>query len=138
MSRKLDYILLIDDDEATNFFNQIVLEEAGVAKQIKIVESGQEALEFLQTKENGNYPRPELIFLDINMPGMDGWDFLKAYADLSDEYKGNIIVVMLTTSLNPEDKEKANSMPDVTSFQNKPLTQAKIDEIISKHFVVHE
>ena len=80
MKPKLNCVLLIDDDEATNFFTSFIIEETDCAQHIKIVEGGQAALDYLQTStEQGcdsfSYPCPDLILLDINMPGMNGWEF---------------------------------------------------------------
>jgi CheY-like chemotaxis protein len=136
--KKLNCILVIDDDEPTNFFTQMIIEESGLATHVKIVQSGPEALEYLIKSESGdaeNYPSPDLIFLDINMPAMDGWEFLEEYKQIK---KGTdpdkIIIVMLTTSLFPEDRSKASHMKEISGFENKPLTAENFERIISKHF----
>src|SRR5689334_11317729 len=127
MQHKLNCVLVIDDDEPTNFLNQIVIENSGCAQFVKAVQSGQEALDYLTTKEKGQCPRPDLIFLDINMPAMNGWEFLEKYRSLTKEEQGKIMVVMLTTSLFPEDRVKAEELPEVSGFENKPLTTEKLD-----------
>jgi CheY-like chemotaxis protein len=136
MKQKLNCVLVIDDDEPTNFFTQMILEESGCADHIKFVQSGQEALDYLIQSEAGNnaglYPTPDLIFLDINMPAMDGWEFLEEYKKL--HVVNRIIVVMLTTSLFPEDKIKAEKMPEISGFENKPLTAEKVALVLEKYF----
>jgi CheY-like chemotaxis protein len=134
MQHKLNCVLVIDDDEPTNFLNQIIVENSGCAEHVKAVQSGQEALEYLTTREKDKCPRPDLIFLDINMPAMNGWEFLEKYKSLNKEEQGKIMVVMLTTSLFPEDKVKAEEMPEVSGFENKPLTPEKLDRILAKFF----
>jgi CheY-like chemotaxis protein len=138
MKRKLDCILLIDDDEPTNFLNKMIIEETGCVKEVKVTQSAREALDYLsgkqQTAVDGKPPMPELILLDINMPAMDGWEFLERYDKLSPEQKASIIVVMLTTSFNPEDELKASRINYISSFRNKPLTQEIILGILEKHF----
>lgn len=133
-SHKLNCILLIDDDKATNFLNEMILEEVGCAEKVTAVESGQEALDYLCESVNGNYPQPDLIFLDINMPGMNGWEFMEKYELLPDNQKGQIVVVMLTTSLNPDDEVKAKSLGFVEGFEKKPLNYDMAKGIISKYF----
>ena len=68
------------------------------------------------------------------MPAMNGWEFLDKYKKLSKERKVEIVVVMLTTSLNPDDKLKANEMPDISGFETKPLTTEKLNRILTKYF----
>lgn len=137
MKRKLDCVLLIDDDEPTNFLNKMIIEETGCVNEVKVAQSAREALEYLAGKEEaagGKPPTPELIFLDINMPAMDGWEFLEKYDKLSPEQKESIIVVMLTTSFNPEDESKAGRISYISSYRNKPLTQEIIMGILEEHF----
>jgi CheY-like chemotaxis protein len=135
MKRKLNCILLIDDDEPTNFLNRIVIEEVDCTERIETMQSAREALKYLtNTNPNGDYPRPDLVFLDINMPAMDGWEFLEKYNQLSDDQKAKIIVVMLTTSFNPEDEFKARNISGISGFKNKPLTAEILMQILHKHF----
>jgi CheY-like chemotaxis protein len=139
MKKQLNCILVIDDDEPTNFFTRIILEEAGCSKHIRIAQSGPEALEYLTKSEAPGadpdvYPSPDLIFLDINMPAMDGWEFLDEYQKLSIAPQHKIIMVMLTTSLFPEDMAKAKVRPEISGFENKPLTFEKLDKILAKYF----
>jgi CheY-like chemotaxis protein len=139
MKFKINCVLVIDDDEPTNFFTNIILEESGHVNHIKTVQSGVEALRYLLKSEEtpGDpeaYPKPDLILLDINMPAMNGWEFLTEYRNLKIEDK--VIVVMLTTSLIPEDKLKAEETPEISGFENKPLTVEKLTGILRKHFAM--
>jgi len=130
MTTQLNCILLIDDDEPTNFLNKLTLEQSGCARQIRIAQSGREALEYLQQTTT----RPDLIFLDINMPAMDGWEFLERYRSLPAARKADIVLIMLTTSLNPDDEKRTRSIPEVAGFENKPLTQEQLDSLLRKYF----
>lgn len=139
MKKRLNSVLLVDDNESDNFIHKRVLEKSGIANHIEIAMNGQEALDFLMAKSkyvesDDAYSQPELIFLDINMPVMDGWEFLEEYNKLEDAQKGNVVFIMLTTSLNPVDKIKAEKMIDSGCFQFKPLTQEMILDIIEKRF----
>jgi CheY-like chemotaxis protein len=138
MKRKLNCVLLIDDDEPTNFLNKMIIEETGLVEEVKVAQSALEALDYLSGKgqagANNELPTPELIFLDINMPAMDGWEFLEKYDQLSPEQKAAIIVVMLTTSFNPEDEQKAERISYISSYRNKPLTQEILMGILEEHF----
>jgi CheY-like chemotaxis protein len=138
MNSRLNCVMLIDDDEPTNFFNEMILASSGCAHHIKTVQSGREALDYLQAAEftasSAETPVPDLIFLDINMPAMNGWEFLEQYRTLDKEKRRGIIVVMLTTSLFPEDAAKASQLPEVVGFENKPLTHEKLERILRKYF----
>jgi len=140
MKPQVNCILVIDDDEPTNFFTQMILEESGCTRHIKIVQSGQEALDYLSNSaqpgcDKNRYPCPDLILLDINMPAMNGWEFLEEYKKLNKEQRAKIMTVMLTTSLFPEDKVRAKEIPEISGFENKPLTIEKLEKILQKHFI---
>jgi CheY-like chemotaxis protein len=139
MKKKLNCLLLIDDDTATNYLNSKIVKQVDCADYIKVATSGQQALDYLSNSGtyavNGDvYPRPDLIFLDLNMPAMNGWEFLERYRQLPDTQKGRIIMVMLTTSLNPEDQTKAHKTSEIKGFMNKPLTREMLVSILENSF----
>ena len=131
MSKKFKSILLIDDNSADNRYNQIILEEMNIVDNVDIVVNGLEAINYLK-KENQN--PPELIFLDINMPKMNGWEFLEQYKHLDTEQKARVVIVILTTSANPDDIKKAKQIQEVTGFETKPLSKEMMSEILKEHF----
>ena len=134
MRKKLNRVLLIDDSEADLFLHGRTINRAGITGQVIEKFGGKEALEYLMTKEDGEFPRPELIFLDINMPGMNGWEFLEEYRKLPQEQKAGVIVCLLTTSLSKEDKDASESYADLSLFLSKPLSREMLDEVIGKEF----
>ena len=71
---------------------------------------------------------------DINMPGINGWEFLEEYKKLNQFQKRNIIVVMLTASLNPDDEHMAHTIDEITRFRHKPLTEEMLGEIMDRYF----
>ena len=95
--------MLVDDDDVTNFVNESLVEDEGVAKELLVAKNGQEALNLIQEKKFDTADCPKLILLDINMPVMNGFEFLKAYQQWQEGPSQSIIIVMLTSSLNPED-----------------------------------
>lgn len=137
----MNCVLLVDDDEATNFLNSMFIKRADIAERIEVVLNGSEALDYLKSegkyKDNGNNPLPDLIFLDINMPVMDGWDFIQAYKMLDSDKKSNTNIIMLTTSINPDDKNKAESTKEISAFEHKHLNEEKLNEIMKKYFPIN-
>ena len=133
MKEKLNCILLVDDDSATNFLHKRIIERTNCTKDIKTFQTAQKALDYLTGKKNGKNPKPDLIFLDINMPGLNGWDFLEAYLALPKGQIWNIIIVMLTTSMNPDDRTRARQYP-IQGYRNKPLTNEMLEEILKANF----
>ena len=133
MESKLNCALLIDDDEATNTVNKMVINQLNCAKQVEVAQNGQEGLDFLKSAVEEKNPKPDLVFLDIMMPGMDGWEFLDEFYKFDKAQLGQMVVVMLTTSIDPKDKEKALKVPYIDRFQTKPLTKPVLKDIIEHH-----
>ncbi len=134
MKKKLNCILLVDDDMPTNFINERVLRKIDCTEKIIAVQGGFEALDYLKSTDKEKCPQPDLIFLDINMPGMNGWEFLENYNSLAKDQKSKAIIVMLTTSLNPDERDKADQIPQISGFLNKPLFADGVKKIIQEKF----
>jgi CheY-like chemotaxis protein len=139
MKTKLNSVLLVDDDEATNFINRRIIEKAGITDHIEVTYNGKEALDYLccrgkYEKEGAQFPKPMLILMDINMPVMDGWEFLNAYRELDSNKKNAKILVMLTTSFTADDKIRAENILEISGFQSKPLDLTKVSRIMNTYF----
>jgi CheY-like chemotaxis protein len=127
--------LLVDDDRTTNYLNKLLLTTSmKVAEQVLVAENGQQALAMLaQTCTTTAASCPQLILLDMNMPVMNGREFLEAYVQLPEFQRQSIVVVMLTTSLHQQDQLVAQQLP-IAEFLSKPLTRAKMNEVLARHF----
>ena len=128
--KKLNSILLIDDDHASNFLHKMIIQRTNCVEHIKVCISAQKGLDYLINKDDPDYQIPDIIYLDINMPGMNGWEFLEEYKLLSDDLKAKIIIVMLSSTINPDDVLKANESELVNEFVNKPLTRETLLHLI--------
>jgi CheY-like chemotaxis protein len=127
--RDIRNIMLIDDNKIDNFFHQRVIKKYDETINVIIAESGQEALDYLTA--NATTVRPDLIFLDINMPGMNGWEFIEHYSQLDKQIHNSIIVVMLTTSGNPDEEETVKNNKMIGSIRTKPLTIEMLQGVIA-------
>lgn len=127
-------VLLIDDDKATNFFNKMVVNRHGGFDEVESVESGYDALDYLKSVNDKTDLKPDLIFLDINMPGMNGWEFLSEFVKLDQSITSDIKVILLSTSSDPADVKRAIKKHPVTDYINKPLSFLLLNEVLSKHF----
>ncbi|SEL47582.1 Response regulator receiver domain-containing protein [Aquimarina amphilecti] len=137
MGKSVTCVLLIDDDKATNFFNQRVVTKHNSFDNVNTVQSGKAALEYLSKVENKEAVKPDLIFLDINMPAMNGWEFLVEFAKLNKITTEGIKVILLSTSSNPDDVNESIKNHSVDDFINKPLSLDLLDNVIEKHFTIN-
>jgi len=131
MDGDLHRILLVDDDEPTNTLHKLIIEESGMGADIHIATTGMEALAFLENVEADDIP--DLIFLDLNMPGMSGYEFMEVYQKLPPEKHAKAVIVMLTTSLAQKDSKRLLDL-GVIGMKSKPLSPDLLQEITRENF----
>ena len=136
--KDLDCVLLVDDDISTNFIHRRIVENTKINVAVKEITSAKEALDYLtysgKYEHTENAPKAGIIFLDINMPGMNGWDFMNEYQKLDEKHKARIVVVMLTTSLNPDDELHAAKVKEIATNLHKPINMEAFATIGNKYF----
>jgi CheY-like chemotaxis protein len=130
---KYKIIMLIDDNEIDNLINQKMIEASGISERILVHSGAKHAIESLKNIEKlSSNPidlLPDLIFLDIDMPIMDGFQFLEEFGRMSEVIRENCKVIMLTSSMNPQDLVKARKSPYVKKYINKPLSQDVLNKL---------
>jgi len=135
---KLNCILLIDDDKLTNFLNKIVIDKACLPIRVIKKESAQAGLKYLLETALANRLThfPDLILLDIDMPGLDGWQFIESYTELKPSLPSNPVILMLSSFDEPKYFLKASGLPDLSGIYIKPLSEQTINTIIPQFFDV--
>lgn len=133
----LDQILCIDDDPITLMLCKKVIIRSSFSNEIITSQNGEEALNFFNSIKYTNnkinpITQPQLIFLDLNMPVMGGWEFLDYFNSTEFEEFNTIKVVVLTSTIDPEDLEKSKKYPMVIDFLSKPISQSMLEYLKEK------
>jgi CheY-like chemotaxis protein len=127
----LELIMCIDDDPITLMLFKKVVQKASFAKEITNATNGEEAILLINNITNQE-TKPQLIFLDLNMPVMGGWEFLDLFNASNYFTLNNTKVIILTSTIDPEDIKKSKSYPNVIEFLSKPITVEMLDYLKSK------
>ena len=139
----IDKVLCIDDDQITLVLCEMVIKKAGFAKEVLTAKNGKDGLALFSAhfSKNNNLPKqdpPLVIFLDLNMPVMNGWDFLEDYMMKYADRLPDTKVVIVSSTVNPEDFSRANRYDLVIDFINKPLTTEGLEELMeNEQLTVH-
>lgn len=133
----LDQILCIDDDPITLMLCKKVIIKSSFSNEIITSQNGEEALSYFNTikytnNKNQQIPQPQLIFLDLNMPVMGGWEFLDYFNSEEFSEFNTIKVVVLSSTIDPEDLEKSKQYPMVIDFLSKPISQSMLEYLKNK------
>lgn len=121
---------IIDDDEVSLFLTSMLLESGSYVRHVVSFESAEHALEKLKQEEI--HAIPNIIFLDLNMPDLSGWEFLDLLSQQEQKYINKCKVFILSSSVDTAEKEKAKSYKLVTAFLHKPLDEDELTKVFSK------
>lgn len=124
--------MLIDDDEIFTYIIKKIIEESEIAEQITIFGNGRDAINYLTEAAEEEALLPKVIFLDLNMPLLDGWGFLDEYIRLKPKLCKKINLYVITSSVSTYDHEKSKEYSDITDFIVKPLAKEKFIAIVKK------
>lgn len=126
--------LLIDDDKVFNFIHSEVIKKVDPEGKIVIHFSGEDGLSHLIASENGSSNPPDLIFLDIRMPGIGGFDVLQQLETVAPSIFRRVRIYMLSASQDEKDQEESGRYTPVKGFLNKPLTPADLQRILKENY----
>ena len=139
----INRVFCIDDDQITLTLCDLVIKKAAFADEVLVAKNGKEGLaffsEYFANRKNNNSKdeAPLIIFLDLNMPVMNGWDFLEDYLLKYSDRIPQTKVVILSSTVNPEDFSRANQYEIVIDFINKPLTIEGLEELKQNEYIGH-
>ena len=125
----MDLVMLVDDNDTDNFISKRIIEITKFAKRVEVKGSGKSALDYLKEYQNDPNNLPSVIFLDINMPIVDGFVFLYEFEKFSELVRSKCKVIILSSSDNKRDIDKIVNNNHVIKFITKPLTETALDEI---------
>lgn len=123
---------VIDDDPSFTYMMKLYLKGLGKFGQILSYENGQDAIESLTKKVSSNKALPEVIFLDLNMPVMDGWEFLEDFLKLPTKVRKGISLYIVSSSIDPRDLERIHAMDNVNGYILKPISAEDLTSVIEK------
>ena len=121
--------MVIDDNPVDRYVAERIFRKYAFAEEIICIDSARKGLEYLHSLQDTPEQLPYLIFLDIMMPEMNGFEFLEEYKSLPETIKGNCTILMLTTSIHTDDRDRAKDNPYVNRFLNKPLSVGILKEL---------
>ena len=132
---------MIEDDSITQMLNKMVMKNTQFCETVEFVYNGSQAVEYFEkfiTNDTDNtQKKPDLILLDLNMPVMDGWDFLEVYKKKYAAFFPNTKILILSSTVNPKDKERAGNDALIIGFECKPLSYNVLNGLKQSSFLAH-
>jgi Chemotaxis response regulator containing a CheY-like receiver domain and a methylesterase domain len=128
-TRTMELVMLVDDNDTDNFISKRIIEITKFSKKVEVKSSGKSALDYLKENQNNIENLPNIIFLDINMPIVDGFVFLYEFEKFNEIVRNKCKVIILSSSDNKRDIDKIVNNNHVIKFITKPLTEVALDEI---------
>ncbi|WP_405296578.1 response regulator [Algibacter sp. Ld11] len=125
-------ILFIDDDKATNFLNKHIAKKNAKVGSTVLLDSAFEAINYLEKQVINPLDKPDIIFLDINMPAMNGWEFLDVFYNIESGLIRDIEIVILSSSDDPNDLNKFETHDTLLDFVKKPLDSKLFNDVLLK------
>ncbi|MDZ4664828.1 MAG: response regulator [Bacteroidota bacterium] len=128
--KPINLVTIVDNDPIFAFIEKKILEETNLVNQIRIFNNGLKALDFIKLNAKKRELLPDIILLDLNMPVMNGWEFLDEYIGVKHTLEKKITIYVVAHSLTDTDKERINNINEVSNFIIKPMTKEKFEKIV--------
>lgn len=132
-SYTINLACLVDDDNSYTYSAKRILKDSPIFKDYVIFNDGHEAIDYFKSVVGEEAKIPDVLFLDVNMPVMDGWDFLEEFAHLKPNLHKNVTIYLISSSIDPRDIERANAISDVSQYIIKPINIEQFEKIF-KYF----
>ena len=133
--KKINSVCIVDDDDVYQFTVKYEIERTDLVGDIKSFSDGEQAIQFLKQVAHSPALLPDILFLDINMPIMDGWDFLEEFAQLNPSLDKKVTIYMVSSSINQKDIDRAKKINEVTDYLVKPVTRDKLTFLFNQFSV---
>lgn len=128
--KRVHNLAIVDDDDAFVFLTKEMVAETNMVDNISVFKNGKVALDFIEMNRGNEEELPEIILLDLSMPVMDGWQFLEKYSQLDPALAKKISIYICTSSISPDDVNRAKAQSNVSNFMVKPVTPENLISMI--------
>lgn len=128
--KKINTFCIIDDDDIYQFTTSVLLKKTDLVNKIILFSNGLKAINFLKEELGNKENIPDILFLDVNMPVMDGWEFLEEYLLIKPMMPKTVIIYMVSSSVDEKDVLKAKSISTLSGYLVKPISSQNIMEVI--------
>ncbi len=130
--KKVEAISIIDDDKIYRFTTEKYINMLRLADRVLTYSDGEEAMSYLRQNLDTPSEIPDIILLDVNMPIMDGWDFLEEFAELSAKLPKKVTIYMVSSSIDDRDQQRARQIEQISDYVVKPITEEQLVELVNK------
>ncbi len=131
MEGKIETVCIVDDDDIYQFTASMEIQKTNLVNKIIMFPNGLKALDYINIEKDNPGNLPDVIFLDVNMPMMDGWDFLKEFIIMKANLPKSIVIFMVSSSVDSRDVDRAHEISEVSGYMVKPMGKQRLTEVFN-------